>query len=434
MSAPRIVVLGAGPAGAAVALGLKRLGYGVQVVSEWRRFAAVEGISQRVLDGLRQAGLLKAKACVNAASPRRVNWNGITQGFNQEFLVDRPTFDAAIREDLHAAGIELIEARVRSTESSAYGHQLQIEPGTLLHADFLVEARGRQAPLGGRRRRGPETLSLLNQWQAEEGSPASAVESLSDGWAWMARLTDGRCYWQITLDAGANDLPSKERLAHWCAVRRGQSPLVRELFGAQALHPATVHARSSTATLFHEVAGINWLRVGDAAMAVDPLSGNGIFQSLSSALQAPAVINTLLQRPERAELARRFHQQRVEQLFLRFARTGRDFYAMEQSWPEQAFWQSRCRWPDAEPMHAVADFSQMRVQRAPVIRGDLIEEVEVVVTPDQPLGIWHLQGIELAPLLRALRAGAGVEEVLDRVAPERRAMLRAWLGAQGCAI
>ena len=146
------------------------------------------------------------------------------------------------------------------------------------------------------------------------------------------------------------------------------------------------------------------------------------------------MINTLLQRPERAELARRFHQQRVEQLFLRFARTGRDFYAMEQNWPEQVFWQSRSRWPDAEPMHAAADFSEVRVQRAPVIRGHLIEEVEVVITPDQPLGIWHMQGIELAPLLRALRAGAGVEEVLDRVAPERRAMLRAWLGAQGCAI
>jgi len=41
---------------------------------------------------------------------------------------------------------------------------------------------------------------------------------------------------------------------------------------------------------------------------VDPLSGNGIFQSLSSALVAPAVINTLLRQPDSADLARRFYQ------------------------------------------------------------------------------------------------------------------------------
>ncbi len=423
-----IVVLGAGPAGAAVALGLKRLGYAVRVVSEWRRFAAVEGVSQRVLDGLRQAGLTHALACAAAPSPRRVLWNGAGQSINQECLLDRPQFDAAIREDLRAVGIEVLEARVLKVESTDHGHLVHLDSGEPLRADFLVEARGRSAPLAGGRLRGPETLSLLNQWQEEPGRPGSAVESLPDGWAWMARLADGRCYWQITLDA--RDLPPKDQLPDYCAQRRGQSALVRELFGEAALQPASLHARSSTAILFREASGPNWLRVGDAAMAVDPLSGNGIFQSLSSALQAPAVINTLLQRPEHADLARRFHQQRVEHLFLRFARTGRDFYTLEQRWPEQAFWRDRRTWPDAEPMHAPADFSRLRVERAPVIQGDLIEEAEVVVTADQPLGIWHLQGIELAPIIVALRRGE-LDRALAALPEAQRGMVQGWLLAQG---
>ncbi|MNE40125.1 hypothetical protein D3C80_1341170 [compost metagenome] len=165
-------------------------------------------------------------------------------------------------------------------------------------------------------------------------------------------------------------------------------------------------------------------------MAVDPLSGNGIFQSLSSALQAPAVINTVLQHPERAELARRFHQRRVEHLFLRFARTGRDFYALEQRWPAQPFWRDRRTWPDAEPMHAAADFSQLRIERAPVIHGDGIEEAEVVVTADQPLGIWHLQGIELAPIVRALQGGE-LTQTLAALPEQPRRMVQGWLLAQG---
>ncbi|AYF86331.1 FAD-dependent oxidoreductase [Pseudomonas sp. DY-1] len=423
-----IVVLGAGPAGAAVALGLKRLGYGVRVISEWRRFAAVEGVSQRVLDGLRQAGLQQALACAAAPSPRRVLWNGDGQSINQESLLDRPRFDAAIREDLREAGIEVLEARVLKVESTDDGHLIQIEAGEPLRADFLVEARGRQAPLAGGRLRGPETLSLLNQWQESPGRPGSAVESLRDGWAWMARLEDGRCYWQITLDA--RDLPPKDQLPDYCAQRRAESTLVRELFGESALHPASLHARSSTAILFHEASGANWLRVGDAAMAVDPLSGNGIFQSLSSALQAPAVINTMLQRPERTDLARRFHQRRVEHLFLRFARTGRDFYALEQRWPDQPFWRDRRIWPDAEPMHAAADFSRVRVARAPVIHDDQIDEAEVVVTADQPLGIWHLQGVELAPIINALRRG-DLDRALATLPESQRRMVQGWLLAQG---
>lgn len=433
MSGQGVLILGAGPAGAAVALGLQRLGYTVQVVSDWRRFAAVEGVSQRVLDGLRQAGLLRALACASLASPRRVQWSAEEQRLNQEFLIDRVAFDAAIREDLRAAGIELVAARVRAVEAISGGHRVQLESGRTLHGAFLVEARGRQAPLAGKRQRGPETLSLLNQWQEAPGRPASAVESLVDGWSWMARLADGRCYWQFTLDAAAAELPGKAQLPAWCAQRRGESLLVRELFGVAALQPASLYARSSTAILCDEASGPDWLRVGDAAMAVDPLSGNGIFQSLSSALQAPAVINTLLRHPQRGELARRFHQQRVTQLFLRFARTGRDFYALERRWAAQPFWQARSHWPDAEPMHAAADFSQMRVERAPVIHGDSIEEVEVVVTADQPLGIWHLQGLELAPLVRALQAGTAARQVLQRVPTQQQAMFRAWLASQGLA-
>ena len=64
-------------------------------------------------------------------------------------------------------------------------------------------------------------------------------------------------------------------------------------------------ARTSGAVLAPEVCGATWLRVGDAAMAADPLSGNGIFQSLSSALQAAMVVHTLQRHPDDAPHAMR---------------------------------------------------------------------------------------------------------------------------------
>lgn len=428
MTDSRIVVLGAGPAGAAAAIGLRRLGYPVTVVSQWRRFAAVEGVSQRVLEGLRHAGLGGALREATVPATRQVRWNGQHLHLNQEFLLDRQRFDQALRHDLMQAGVNVIEGRVREV-TRTQGYQVRLEDGQVLEAEFLVEARGRQAPLTADRLRGPETVSLLNIWQGQPGAPASAVESLDDGWAWMARLSDGRCYWQVTLDA--QGLPGKAALAEYCAERRRRSVLVGELFDAQALQPAQVHARSSTAILAGECAGDDWLRVGDAAMAVDPLSGNGIFQSLSSALQAPVVINTLLRLPERAGLAKQFHQQRVEQLFMRFARIGRDFYSQEQSRAGQPFWASRQVWPDAQPLHETADWQAVRVERRPVLRDGLVDEAEVVVTADQPLGVWHLQGVELAPVVRGLLAGETLQQVTRDKTAEQQGMLSRWLVDQG---
>ena len=428
MPEPRIVVLGAGPAGAATAIGLRRLGYTVKVVSQWRRFAAVEGVSQRVLEGLRHAGLGGALGHAAMPATRQVHWNGQHLHMNQEFLLDRQRFDRALRDDLQRAGVGVVEGRVREVVHEG-GHRVRLDDGQVLIADFLVEARGRQAPLAADRLRGPETVSLLNAWQGSPTAPASAVESLEDGWAWMARLEDGRCYWQVTLDAAG--LPGKSELGAYCADRRCQSALVAELFDERARVPAQVHARSSTAIVAGECVGQDWIRVGDAAMAVDPLSGNGIFQSLSSALQAPVVINTLLRRPERAELARQFHQQRIEQLFLRFARIGRDFYGQEQTRMEQPFWARRRGWPDAQALHVAADWQSVRVARRPVLREGFVDEAEVVVTGDQPLGVWHLQGVELAPVVRAVLAGQALDEVMSGHSAGQQMMLRRWLAEQG---
>jgi len=102
-----ILILGAGPAGAAVALGLRRLGYTVTLISEWRRFAALEGVSQRVLEALRGAGLNHALADATLPSQRQVSWNGQRHAQNIEFLLDRPAFDRGVREDLRLAGVDL---------------------------------------------------------------------------------------------------------------------------------------------------------------------------------------------------------------------------------------------------------------------------------------------------------------------------------------
>ncbi|MBY4676624.1 flavin-dependent monooxygenase QhpG [Marinobacterium arenosum] len=438
MAVKRILVLGGGPAGGAVALGLVRLGYRVGLICEPRPFVAVEGVSERVVEGLRGAGCERALDCLPPPSPRQVTWNGQTSAANTERLIERRLFDAGIEQDLLNNGVELIRGRVGkvSTEPDISVSYRTDQGEQRLAADFLVEARGRSAPSAHLQRlRGAETVSLLQYWRGGAGQPKSAVQSFADGWAWLAQAADGTRYLQLTFDVASSRLPPKERLVEYCTERLRTLEQAQP-FLAGAEPTGELHARTSTPILCRQAVGDNWIRVGDAAMAVDPLSGNGIFQALSSALQAPAVINTLLQQPENGALAKQFHQQRVDSLFYRFARIGRDFYAMESQWPQRPFWQQRRRWPDRQPVHLPPDRAAVEVKTQPVVENGLIRPAEVVVTPDQPLGIWHLVGIELAPLVKAAqRCGGG--ESLEQVIAQRKLpaecsqMLLHWLRQQG---
>ncbi len=438
MSKPRIVILGAGPAGAAVALGLARLGEAPLVIASPRRFAAVEGVSARVVAGLRSAGFDRALQVLEPDSPRRVLWNGLMSAANTERLIDRQRFDLALLDDLERQGVEVWRGRVVEQSRLGQGYRLAVERDGGRHeldADFVVEARGRAAPAQGLPRlRGAETVSILQYWQGPPGGAQSAVQSRADGWAWMGRLPDGRRYLQLTLDAASADLPPKKALAAFCRARFEAMEIAPAFIdGAQPV--GSPYARASTPVLNEIVATDTMLRVGDAAMAVDPLSGNGIFQALSSALQAPAGIATLLHDPARAAIARQFHQQRVEGLFHRFARIGRDFYAQESRWTEQPFWSARRGWPDAQSAHHPVTPDSVRIVRMPVVERDRIVEQEVVVTPEQPLGVWHLDGLSLAPLLRAVREHPGLGEPETPLAvalggrPELARRVAAWMRA-----
>lgn len=57
--------------------------------------------------------------------------------------------------------------------------------------------------------------------------------------------------------------------------------------------------------------GAGDLAVGDAALALDPLSSQGVAAALRGAAQAAAVVHTRLRAPEHAALANAFYRDRL---------------------------------------------------------------------------------------------------------------------------
>ena len=423
-----IAVLGAGPAGAAAALGLATLGYAVTVITQPRTRAGRESFSARVVEALRTLGGDEACAVIEAPSPRRVSWAGEERELPGEAQVDRAGFDAGLIAALERRGVRVLRDEALRVEARDEGARVALASGDALRARCVLEARGRAAPASAARERGPETLCVVQHWRTPAREARIVVASLANGWAWCARDARGALTTQLALDA--QDAPARAELrAHLAAALGGSAPC-RELLG-DATPEGDAYARAATAVFDGEPASGPVLRIGDAALAVDPLSGNGVFQALSTALAAPAVVNTLLRRPEDAALARRFSAERARDIFLRFARVSRDFYALGAAHHGGAFWEKRASWPDSDAAHPAAS-GALEIATRPVVCDGFIEEREVVLTPERPLGTWRLAGAELAPLVRSLAADAAPaaeERALAALPEPARGPLRAWLDA-----
>ncbi|MDR5903477.1 FAD-dependent oxidoreductase [Halomonas icarae] len=424
-AAGEVLIAGGGPAGAALAMLLHRAGRRVTVAGRIRDYRAIEGISRRSLQALHGLGLTRAAACAVGPLPRRVTWGGEARAPNAEWLLPRPAFDAALLADLHEAGIPVIEARITALASDGDRARLTLADGRILSAPWGVDARGRAAARRQLRDGAPwATPSWILRGDATQPSPASAALSLTGGgWAWWSRLA-GQQYLQLALPEATLRRTRREPDA-WLAAQ----PKLAELWGDS---PIQHHYQRPSLLGRTRVREKRLWRLGDAAMAIDPLSGQGIFNALSSAHGLAPVLNSLLDGRPIAPLER-FHQRRQDAQYFRFARAGRDFYRQAASWGSVSaepapYWVERCHWPDLLPLHMPEPWSRVRVGRGLAIVGTRLSEQAMVFTPDQPLGIRAVAGVPLAPLVEAMKVEdtRRVETLLTEAGAAAPAIIRWW--------
>ena len=193
------VVLGAGPAGVAAAVGLARLGHKVGLVSR-ARAPSVEGLSMRALNSLSRSGPWQR-------GRQRLRAGGATRLLGRATIhawpgMSREAGRIRCSVDFRPAGQRghSIDSTVRSFESTDNVWQVETTGG-LVCGRTVLDARGRRARRSDRR--GPLLVAWNTTYQTSERSaPGSAVAALDDGWCWVARTADGLLSLQFVGAAG----------------------------------------------------------------------------------------------------------------------------------------------------------------------------------------------------------------------------------------
>jgi 2-polyprenyl-6-methoxyphenol hydroxylase-like FAD-dependent oxidoreductase len=381
-----IIVCGAGPAGSVVARRLAAAGARVALIGMASR-PGWEGLSARSRALLAEESSSSEMDCICGPFARRGIWADGRRVAGTEWLVERSQLAEALCVGAQAAGADYRSDRVTSAKRAADHWQIRLRTGGWLAAPILIEARGRR----GAQQRGPLLLAYGQRWRrGARGASGTGIGVTDSGWCWWAE--QGHALWVQTVGRPRSGHP-----AAWAAAAAAQIPaLARALDGAAidgdpVARPA--HARLGVTghdpTLWH---------VGDAALALDPLSGQGVYEALRGAVLAATAIQSVIDGGD-ALLAHRFIADRREEIWLKGLRVAASFY--RENGDRGAFWRDTAAAyaallpEDAQPARGAA---AARIERRAVLDEGRILEREVIVTAQNPRGVWHVAGVLLVTL------------------------------------
>jgi flavin-dependent dehydrogenase len=355
-----VAIVGAGPAGSAVALELVRLGRSVVVVT--RDDPRVARTFGECLPPA--AALALGRLQLPAPDPQHhlpsfgnvSSWGRADTGSNDFIFspyghgwhLDRARFDASLQESMEGRGVTILTGtagqRITRNQDGGWVIPLAGSSVPVLAARWLIDCSGRGAHVASRMNARIEGADRLVAFAAmalsetdRDSDCSTLTEAAPDGWWYSARLTNSRRVVAFHTDG---DLPV-------CQAARGHQGFLRLL--EQTRHVKVRMAGYVVPKHFpvplaaggrwlKKAFGEGWVAVGDAAQAYDPLSSQGLTFALESGLRAAFAVSAAIDGDYR-HLER--YQMMLEIQRARYERLRCQFYGLERRWPESMFWLRR---------------------------------------------------------------------------------------------
>jgi len=346
-----VLVAGAGPAGSTAAMQLSRCGFSVALIEQenYRTPRVGETLPPMIRTQLTELGVWEhflecrplesygIQTAWEAPSPRHQDF--LRNPYGCGWHVDRARFDAMLATAAAQAGAKLfVSARIVSCSVQTGGQWLleAARGGTTLtlNGRMLVDATGRKAllagQLGSQAHVADRLLGAVTFSETSESAQWTLIEAVEEGWWYSAPLPGARMVFAYMTDSDLWKNPVWSEL-----VKR--APLTFERAGCLPV-PPPFQIVSAASVIRHPVAGANWTAIGDAALAFDPLSGQGVSKSIETATRCAAALARWFG-GDTGALAE--YESWVNQAYESYLVLRRQFYSSVTRFPGSPFWERR---------------------------------------------------------------------------------------------
>jgi flavin-dependent dehydrogenase len=346
-----VLIAGGGPAGCAAALDLSCRGFRVALIEQDTYESARIGetlppiIRQQltalgVCDGFLECGPLESygiEIAWEAATPRYHDF--LRNPYGCGWHVDRARFDSMQAHAAARAGAELImPARVTGCQPRGDGvWQVDIARGEAalkLTGQMLLDATGRKgvlaAKLGSQAHVSDRLIGAVAFADVRDATQQTLIEAVQHGWWYCAPIPGARIVFTYMTDS---DL---WRNSHWSDLLK-QAPLTSARAGSLPV-PPPLQTVSAVPAVRCPVTGPGWMAIGDAALAYDPLSGQGVLKSVETGTRSSAAAARYLGGDPTA-LAE--YEAWVHDTYQSYLSQRSQLYRSVLRWPESEFWQRR---------------------------------------------------------------------------------------------
>jgi flavin-dependent dehydrogenase len=408
-----VAIVGSGPAGATLAAllagrGLRVAVIGAPAMSAVRR---AETLSRGALGLLGHVGLgsILTAAAIESPRIRRICWRSDDAETVEAHgvLVDRNRFDRALLAAAVERGAIAFEGWAATHEPHAATWRIAVrsaEGHSVVVAPLLVDASGRRG--FGKRSlvRGAATVAVVGRWRGS--ADAERVAAGPQGWGWLAPV--GTDVSEVTLFVAPEALRGARGDVALCYARLTRS---LELVGDASTwsEPQLVRAYDATPRVDQISFMTRFLRLGDAAMTIDPIASAGCQLAIQGAVSALGAILTLLDEPANELIVGEYWRQEIERRWRRHSVWAATLHLAARARFDTAFWRARSReTPPVEPLRveplprptcSVRLASDVEFRLLPCRIGDRIACRPSVDRPGLAEPLIFVEGIEIAPLL-----------------------------------
>jgi flavin-dependent dehydrogenase len=351
-----VIIIGGGPAGTAAAIKFLEKGFRTAIIErssyDLRRIG--ETLPPSIRNPLTKLGLWKSFladdhiesfAILSAwGTPEAYERQHIFDPYGTGWHVDRARFDRMLVRAANKLGATIYTqsriTHVARIETRGWIIAIQKYNRTyFLEGTFLIDATGRSSALYSNIPRSfqvADHLIGIVKFISQVAEPYTLVESVSSGWWYSAPLPNDQLVVVHMTDADLLAASPDGPDAYWHR-QLVQAPLTCTRIGLDT--PLTPCKIISAASLIRRPTfGTDWLAAGDASIAFDPLSGQGVYNALTGGMLAAETIIAHFDGNNHSFID---YSDWIKNEFSNYMDKRSEFYKKEQRWYQHPFWRRR---------------------------------------------------------------------------------------------